>query len=87
MKFQIQLYKFSLENHELIQQSKPYIGRVECLELQIKDDFILFGDLLGSLTILRYNIDENKFQEVNNFLRKMYRLFQNSRLLVMFIHN
>jgi hypothetical protein len=43
--------------------------------LQIKDDFILFGDLLGSLTILRYNIDENKFEEVNNFLRKMYRLF------------
>jgi len=56
------LYKF--ENQELIQQSKAYPGRVECLKLKIKDDFILYGDLMNSLTILRYNTDENKFEEV-----------------------
>ncbi len=55
-----------MENHELTQQSKPYIGRIECLKLKIKDDFILFGDLMNSLTILRYNNDENKFEEVRN---------------------
>jgi hypothetical protein len=32
--------------------------------LKIKDDFILYGDLMNSLTILRYNTDENKFEEV-----------------------
>jgi hypothetical protein len=47
------LYK--LENQELTTQSKPYIGRVECLTLKIKDDFILYGDLMQSLTVLRYN--------------------------------
>ncbi|CAF0914954.1 unnamed protein product [Adineta steineri] len=60
----VRLYKFSLEKQELIQQPESYMGRMKCLELKIKDDFILFSDLLGSLTILRYNINENKFEEI-----------------------
>ncbi|CAF1555514.1 unnamed protein product, partial [Rotaria sordida] len=60
----IRLYKFSLENHELIQLSKTSIECVECLELKVKDDFILTGDLMRSLTVLRYNVDENKFENI-----------------------
>jgi len=56
------LYKF--ENNELIQQSKTYNGRVECLSLKIKDDFILYGDIMNSLAVLRYNTSDNKFEEV-----------------------
>lgn len=56
---------FKLENEELIQESKTYSGRVECLILKIKDDFILYGDLMNSLTVLRYNTAEQQFEEVN----------------------
>ncbi|CAF3432385.1 unnamed protein product [Rotaria sp. Silwood1] len=60
----IRLYTFSLENHELIQLSQTSTESVECLELKVKDDFILTGDLMRSLTIFRYNIDENKFENI-----------------------
>ncbi|CAF4245853.1 unnamed protein product, partial [Rotaria sp. Silwood2] len=60
----IRLYKLSLENHELIQLSKISTDFVECLELKVKDDFILTGDLMRSLTIFRYNVDENKFENI-----------------------
>jgi len=36
----------------------------------MKDDFILFGDLMNSLTVLRYNNDEEKFEEVKISTRK-----------------
>ena len=55
---------FKLENEELIQESKIYSGRVECLTLKIKDDFVLYGDLMNSLTVLRYNPTEQQFEEV-----------------------
>ena len=59
------MYKF--ENDELIQESKTYNGRVECLRLKIKDDFILYGDLMNSLTVLRYHTTEERFEEVKDF--------------------
>ncbi len=62
------MYKFSIDNHDLILLSKTQIEYIECLHLKIKDDFILFGDLMKSLTILRFNSDENKFEEVFNFI-------------------
>ncbi|CAM4789835.1 unnamed protein product [Rotaria magnacalcarata] len=62
----VRLYKFSLENHELIQLAKTSVDYVECLQLKVKDDFILFGDLMKSLTVLRYNADEKKFENIAN---------------------
>ncbi len=32
--------------------------------MKSKDDFVLFNDLMKSITILRYNTDEGKFEEV-----------------------
>jgi hypothetical protein len=34
-----------------------------------KDDFVLFNDLMKSITILRYNTDEGKFDEVKNIIK------------------
>jgi DNA damage-binding protein 1 len=45
-------------------ESKPYVGRVECLTLKIKDDFVLYGDLMQSLTVLRFNYELFKFEEI-----------------------
>jgi hypothetical protein len=41
-----------------------YLGHIDCLQVKIKDDFVLFNDLMKSLTVLRYNVDEGKFEEV-----------------------
>ncbi|UJR27073.1 hypothetical protein I4U23_008375 [Adineta vaga] len=60
----IQLFEYSSQKSELTQLSKSYIARVECLELKVKDDFILFNDLLGSMTVLRYKTDEHIFEEI-----------------------
>ncbi|CAF1229242.1 unnamed protein product [Adineta steineri] len=58
----IRLYKFSPQNHELIQLTQ-YLGHIDCLQVKIKDDFVLFNDLMKSITVLRYNTDEGKFEE------------------------
>jgi hypothetical protein len=79
-----------LDNQELIQQSKPYVDQhVECLQLKIKDDFILCGDLMKSLTVLRYNNNENKFEEVTCFflIFKLFFLVCFVRSLIMLIYN
>ncbi|CAF3984446.1 unnamed protein product, partial [Adineta steineri] len=59
----IRLYKFSPQNHELIQLTQ-YLGHIDCLQVKIKDDFVLFNDLMKSITVLRYNTDEGKFEEI-----------------------
>ncbi|CAF1345272.1 unnamed protein product [Rotaria magnacalcarata] len=59
----IRLYKLSSQNHELVQLTQ-YLGHIDCLQLKIKDDFVLFNDLMKSITVLRYNVDEGKFEEI-----------------------
>jgi hypothetical protein len=63
-----------------------YLGHIDCLQVKFKDDFVLFNDLMKSITILRYNVDEAKFEEVKN---KNFLLYLNDhfRLLMMFNHN
>ncbi len=39
--------------------------------MKIKDDFVLFNDLMKSITVLRYNTDEGKFEEVNKIFYLM----------------
>lgn len=63
------MYKLSAQNHELTQLTQ-YLGHIDCLQVKIKDDFVLFNDLMKSITILRYNVDEGKFEEVILFLYK-----------------
>lgn len=45
-------------------QLTQYLGHIDCLQLKIKDDFVLFHDLMKSLTVLRYSVDDGKFEEV-----------------------
>jgi len=59
----IRLYKISAQTHELILITQ-YLGHIDCLQLKVKDDFILFSDLMKSITLLRYNVDETKFEEI-----------------------
>lgn len=59
----IRLYKLSPQTHELIQLTQ-YLGHIDCLQVKVKDDFILFNDLMKSLTILRFNTNEGKFEEI-----------------------
>jgi hypothetical protein len=46
-----------------------YLGHIDCLQVKSKDDFVLFNDLMKSITILRYNTDEGKFDEVKNIIK------------------
>lgn len=62
---QVRLYKLSTQTHELVPLAQ-YLGHIDCLQLKIKDDFVLFSDLMKSVTVLRYNVDETKFEEVNH---------------------
>ncbi|CAF1046921.1 unnamed protein product [Rotaria sordida] len=59
----IRLYKFSPQTHELTQLTQ-YLGHIDCLQVKIKDDFVLFNDLMKSITVLRYNVDDGKFEEI-----------------------
>ncbi|CAF0840644.1 unnamed protein product [Didymodactylos carnosus] len=59
----IRLYNFSPDKQELVLTTQ-YLGHVETLQIKIKDDFVLFCDLMKSLTVLRYNLVENKFEEI-----------------------
>ncbi|CAF0797251.1 unnamed protein product [Didymodactylos carnosus] len=59
----IHLYNFSPNNQELVLITQ-YTGYFETLQLKIKDDFVLFCDMMKSLTVLRYNLVENKFEEI-----------------------
>ena len=70
--FQIHLYSLSTQPEKLIPMCAPFIGYIECFQLKIKDDFILFGDLMHSATILRFNFDEKKFEKVINFQRSCW---------------
>ena len=51
------------QNHEL-DQITQYLGTIDCLQVKIKDDFILYNDLMKSITVLRYNVDDGKLEEV-----------------------
>ncbi|CAF5122900.1 unnamed protein product, partial [Rotaria sp. Silwood1] len=59
----IRLYKLSSQTHELTQLTQ-YLGHIDCLQVKIKDDFVLFTDLMKSITVLRYNVDDGKFEEI-----------------------
>ncbi|CAF4702782.1 unnamed protein product, partial [Rotaria sp. Silwood2] len=59
----IRLYKLSSQTHELTQLTQ-YLGHIDCLQVKIKDDFVLFNDLMKSITVLRYNVDDGKFEEI-----------------------
>ena len=62
--FQIRLFHFSTENLDLVQECPAFTGHIECLQLKVKDDFVLFCDLMQSLTLLRYDANEKKFERV-----------------------
>ena len=50
--------------NELVQEFPAYTGHIECLQLKVKDDFVLFCDLMQSLTLLRCNVNEKKLEKI-----------------------
>ena len=62
------MYKLSAQDHELVQLTQ-HLGSIDSLQVKVKDDFVLFHDLMRSVTVLRYNVDDGKFEEVNIFVK------------------
>lgn len=63
---QIHLFQLSEDKSKLIEESEAYRGHMECLQLKVKDDFIIASDLMNSLTVLRHDgVQKKKLEQVN----------------------